>query len=253
MLSGNPNINFNNLKSDENLNINIDSNITSNTNNAGTNFFKELKKYFLDYKDTFSSLIANFLSSEFYERVKSESEEFSNLTLPNLFENINFHKYIHEEIVKTEKATYELVYNIKTLSYTFLEKIIEGIFTKNLRLQEEIIHLIDRTFEKKKEEVASFINTLYLLEKDKPYTLDDLYIDTLTKTKKLIEKIKTRRNYCYEYTNKNRNINSIRLDYRVIEGSFFVTEKDADLQRFYNYEVLLSCFSYSNKDLLIML
>lgn len=239
ILSGNSNLNFNN----KNDNLNSSS---TNLINEGMNFFKELKIYFLDYKDTFSSLIANFLTQEFYERVKSESEEISNLSLPNLFENINFHKYILEEIVKTEKATYELVDNIKNLSYNFLIKTIEGIFKKNFRLRDEIIHLVDRKFEKKKEEVSFFISTLYTLETDKPYTLDDLYIDTLTKTKKLIEKIKTQRNYCYDYEKNKRNINSIAIDCKAIESSFFVTEKEVDLQRFYNYEILLSCFSYSN-------
>jgi len=215
-------------------------------NSFDLNFFKELKVHFLDYKETFSTLIANFLTPEFYERIKNESDEISNLSLPNLFENINFHKYILEEIAKTEKSTFELVENIKSISYDILVKIIDGIFKKNFKLRDEIINMINKNIELKKEEVVFFINTLYLLEKDKPYTLDDLYMDTLFKTKKLIEKIKTKRNYCTEYINKQKNINSIPINCKILESSFFVKESEADLQKIYHNEILLSCFSYSN-------
>jgi len=245
LFSGNSNFSFN--SNELNIDINIKDESDANINNIlGTNFFKQLMKYFLDYKKTFSGIIANFLSNDFFKKVKSETDKISNLTLPNLFENINFHKYIYEEIVKTEKSTYELIDHIKALSYKLQEKIIEGIFSKNFRLRYEVIHLLESTFEKKKQEVAFFLSTLYMLEKDKPYTFDDLYLDTLAKTKKLIEKIKTRKNYCDEYSKKNANINSIQLDCEAIQSSFFVTIKDADLQRIYNYEILYSLFAYSS-------
>ena len=90
-----------------------------------------------------------------------------------------------------------------------------------------------------------FLNNLYLLEKDKTYTLDDLYMDSLLKTKRLIEKIKSNTYYCNEYTKKNKKINSISINCKVLENSYFVKESETDLQKVYNNEILLSCFSYS--------
>ncbi len=215
--------------------------------NFNSNFNKNLKSNYTYYKNNFMNLIIDFLTIEFYEKINKEFDENTTLTLPNLFENVNFQKYILEEIEKTEKSTYVLVDNVKSLCLNLLKKIIEDVIKKNFRLKYKIINLITTNIEKKKDEVYFFINTLYILKKDKLYTLDDSYIKTINKIKDFIEKIKTVRNYCYN-RNKPKYINSILIYCEFLENLNLFSNKDSikNLQRSYNLEIMFSCFSYSN-------
>ena len=210
-----------------------------------SDFNNELNLIFSQYRKIFKSLLTNFLSENFNTRVKNDSSKISILKLPNLLENLNFNEYILDDILKTYDITYELIDKVKSLSLDYMVKIIESSFSKDFRLRDEIIYMLQKNIEEKKEEIKNFIDELFRLEKDSAFTIDDFYLDTINEVKNIIDIIKKDKWFCDNLSNKEIKINSIDVNCYLLMRSFFLVD-NLSFNEISNKEIMISCFSYSN-------
>lgn len=234
------------LSGKENL-IMKDSNNNNYFKNLGKseNINKAIKVFFQNYEGEFSNLMSNFFSQEFYIRVKNDLEENSALYLSNLMQGADFHKYVKEEVEKTQQLTYQLVDNIGNFVLKYLTQITENIFGENhKRFQDEINLFLKKNMESKKEETIFLISELYKIEIDRPYTFDKFYLDTIAQTKQKINEITSESSHDSCIT--DYSINSIHVSCENLKNLFLKIENNSNINDIYYKEILISCFSYVN-------
>lgn len=142
---------------------------------------------FLKFKDKFTKQIYKYLSIDFYDQIEFILRDSIRLKVENFYGEDCWDNIMHQEIKSLFEGCSKLIDNINDK----IEKEIEGpfkvAFGESKELYQKAREVLDDFIEENKKKCNDYFSIIKTIECDRNFTINERYMDYVTKIKKKIE------------------------------------------------------------------